>query len=54
MWDLNDVRTWRDPYGETKEPPMEEQDSFYLQVWLKLHVCEPHKQVKGFLLSPAS
>jgi len=26
------MRTWRDPDGETKEAPMEEQDSLYLQV----------------------
>jgi len=31
MWDIHDLRTWRDPHGETKEEPMEEQDSLYLQ-----------------------
>lgn len=33
MWDLNDLRTWRDPHAESLEDPVEEQDTLYLQVY---------------------
>lgn len=32
MWVLEDLRTWRDPEGDDKEPPMAETDNLYLQV----------------------
>eukprot|EP00798_Chlamydomonas_sp_ICE-L_P024012 gene24012-9585_t len=32
VWELDDLRTWKDPDGEERMPPMGEADNLYLQV----------------------
>ncbi|KAJ9529394.1 hypothetical protein QJQ45_013762 [Haematococcus lacustris] len=31
VWEIDDIRTWKDPEGDEKEPPMAETENLYLQ-----------------------